>query len=81
MDYLHLHNKYGLGLTIWSPLAFGFLTGKYNSGNIPSDIRFALENYKVKLKLEGHILVFWLFFELKTCHILILISQKSSVDC
>ncbi|CAL5416613.1 unnamed protein product [Camellia sinensis] len=45
-EYLPLYTNYGLGLTTWSPLASGVLTGKYNSGTIPPDSRFALENYK-----------------------------------
>ncbi|KAA3455736.1 putative voltage-gated potassium channel subunit beta isoform X2 [Gossypium australe] len=45
-EYLPLYTNYGLGLTTWSPLASGVLTGKYNKGNIPSDSRFALENFK-----------------------------------
>ncbi|KAF5736666.1 putative potassium channel beta [Tripterygium wilfordii] len=45
-EYLPLYSNYGLGLTTWSPLASGVLTGKYNKGNIPADSRFALENYK-----------------------------------
>jgi aryl-alcohol dehydrogenase-like predicted oxidoreductase len=32
----------GLGTTIWSPLASGVLTGKYNHGN-PSDTRLGIE--------------------------------------
>lgn len=35
----------GLGTTIWSPLASGILTGKYNNG-IPSNSRFAVEGYQ-----------------------------------
>ncbi len=35
----------GLGLTIWSPLASGLLTGKYNAG-VPADSRLNFENYK-----------------------------------
>jgi len=31
-DYLHLFKEYGLGTTIWSPLASGLLSGKYTSG-------------------------------------------------
>ncbi|WP_199118959.1 aldo/keto reductase [Pedobacter sp. ASV28] len=32
-EYLHLFKEYGLGTTIWSPLASGILSGKYtNSG-------------------------------------------------
>lgn len=46
-EYLPLYSNYGIGLTTWSPLASGVLTGKYNKGTIPPDSRFALENYKV----------------------------------
>lgn len=46
-EYLPLYSNYGIGLTTWSPLASGVLTGKYNKGSIPPDSRFALENYKV----------------------------------
>lgn len=38
-DYIALFDDYGLGTTIWSPLACGVLTGKYNDG-IPEDSRF-----------------------------------------
>lgn len=48
-EYLPLYSNYGMGLTTWSPLASGVLTGKYNKGDIPPDSRFALENYKVNL--------------------------------
>ncbi len=37
-DYLKLYDVVGLGTTIWSPLASGLLTGKYNDG-IPDDSR------------------------------------------
>lgn len=47
VEYMPLYSAYGLGLTTWSPLASGVLTGKYTKGNIPPDSRFALENYKV----------------------------------
>jgi len=47
VEYLPLYSTYGLGLTTWSPLASGVLTGKYSKGNIPPDSRFALDNYKV----------------------------------
>jgi len=40
-----LYENYGLGTTIWSPLASGILTGKYNEG-IPSDSRLNLPNYQ-----------------------------------
>ncbi|WGS65894.1 potassium channel beta subunit family protein [Marinitoga aeolica] len=39
-EFKPLYEKYGLGLTTWSPLASGLLTGKYNNG-IPEDSRLA----------------------------------------
>ena len=41
------YKHYGLGTTIWSPLAFGLLSGKYGKGVIPEGSRFAMESYKV----------------------------------
>lgn len=41
-DYLLLFRDYGLGTTIWSPLASGLLTGKYNNG-IPQDNRLHVQ--------------------------------------
>ncbi len=32
-EYAPLYERIGLGTTIWSPLASGLLTGKYNDGN------------------------------------------------
>lgn len=43
-DYLPVFKNVGLGTTIWSPLAAGFLTGKYNNG-IPPDSRLAIEGF------------------------------------
>lgn len=43
-DYLQLYRSFGLGTTIWSPLASGLLTGKYNDG-IPEGSRLALEGF------------------------------------
>ncbi len=37
-DFLKLFSEFGLGTTIWSPLASGVLTGKYNDG-VPDDTR------------------------------------------
>lgn len=42
-EFAPLYESMGLGTTIWSPLASGFLTGKYNDG-IPEDSRLSLEN-------------------------------------
>ena len=51
-DYLPLY-EIGLGTTIWSPLASGFLTGKYNDG-IPADSRVNLPGYEwLKRSLES----------------------------
>lgn len=44
-EYLPLYESYGLGTTIWSPLASGVLTGKYNQG-IPNDARLSLPGYE-----------------------------------
>ena len=38
-DYAEIFDDYGIGTTVWSPLASGILTGKYNDG-IPKDSRF-----------------------------------------
>lgn len=46
VEYAPLYQKYGLGLTTWSPLASGVLTGKYSKGNIPEGSRMALASYK-----------------------------------
>ncbi len=43
-DYDRLFRDYRYGTTVWSPLASGLLTGKYNHG-IPKDSRGALEGY------------------------------------
>jgi voltage-dependent potassium channel beta subunit len=44
MDYLPVFKNVGLGTTIWSPLAAGFLTGKYLEG-IPEDSRLAITGF------------------------------------
>jgi len=44
-DYIPVFKNVGLGTTIWSPLAAGFLTGKYNDG-FPSDSRFAIKGFE-----------------------------------
>ena len=43
-DYLPVFKNVGMGTTIWSPLAAGFLTGKYNDG-IPEGSRLAIEGF------------------------------------
>lgn len=50
---LYNHDTIGLGTTIWSPLASGLLTGKYNNG-LPDDSRFNLPGYEwLKERLEN----------------------------
>ena len=44
-EYHRLYSEIGLGTTIWSPLASGLLTGKYNQG-IPKDSRANLDGYE-----------------------------------
>jgi voltage-dependent potassium channel beta subunit len=44
VEYAPLYRDLGLGTTIWSPLASGILSGKYNDG-IPDDSRFGHEKY------------------------------------
>lgn len=44
-DYYTIFKNIGMGITIWSPLASGLLTGKYNDG-IPEDSRLALEGFE-----------------------------------
>jgi aryl-alcohol dehydrogenase-like predicted oxidoreductase len=43
-DYLPVFKNVGLGTTIWSPLASGFLTGKYLEG-IPEDSRLGIQGF------------------------------------
>ncbi len=44
VDYLTVFSNLGMGTTIWSPLASGLLTGKYNNG-IPDGSRLGLEGF------------------------------------
>lgn len=44
-EFAPLYDEIGLGTTIWSPLASGLLTGKYNNG-IPKDSRLNMKNYE-----------------------------------
>lgn len=45
LDYTPVFNTVGLGTTIWSPLASGLLTGKYNNG-IPEGARLGLKGFE-----------------------------------
>ena len=44
VEYNEIYKNVGLGTTIWSPLASGLLSGKYNDG-IPKGSRFALQGF------------------------------------
>ena len=43
-EFLMIFKTVGMGTTIWSPLASGLLSGKYNDG-IPADSRFGLTGF------------------------------------
>lgn len=45
VEYHKLYKEAGLGTTIWSPLASGVLTGKYNDG-MPEATRLGLEGFE-----------------------------------
>ncbi|CAL5227930.1 g10977 [Coccomyxa viridis] len=45
-EYLPLYKSFGLGLTTWSPLASGVLTGKYALDHVPAKSRFDLEKFQ-----------------------------------
>jgi voltage-dependent potassium channel beta subunit len=52
-EYVPLYRDFGLGTTVWSPLAGGLLTGKYNDG-IPKGSRVTLAGYEwLKERYEG----------------------------
>ena len=44
VEYAPLFEQYGMGATIWSPLASGLLSGKYDHG-VPADSRLAQPDY------------------------------------
>lgn len=39
-EYEPVFEKYRYGSTVWSPLASGVLTGRYNDGNAPEESRW-----------------------------------------
>jgi aryl-alcohol dehydrogenase-like predicted oxidoreductase len=44
LDFADIYSNVGLGTTIWSPLATGLLTGKYNDG-VPKGARLGLQGF------------------------------------
>lgn len=56
-EYLDVYRTVGLGTTIWSPLASGLLSGKYNE-SVPKNSRFALQGFdwlKERWMLDDHL--------------------------
>jgi len=43
LEFSQIYKTVGLGTTIWSPLASGLLTGKYNQKKQPKDTRLGME--------------------------------------
>lgn len=54
VEYAPLYEAHGMGTTIWSPLASGLLSGKYNDG-VPADSRLAQPGYEwLRESVLGH---------------------------
>jgi voltage-dependent potassium channel beta subunit len=52
-EFRRLYESFGLGTTIWSPLASGILTGKYSKG-VPAGSRMSLPEYAwLKERMEN----------------------------
>lgn len=57
VEFAEIYKNVGMGTTIWSPLASGLLSGKYNEG-IPKGSRLSLEGFdwlKEKVLLEDRV--------------------------
>lgn len=77
-DFLPLY-EHGLGLTTWSPLASGLLTGKYSKDHQPEGSRFALEKYAVSHPLIGPLLVSYTAETLNLTHDIVYIIEIPQV--
>ncbi|KAJ3138141.1 hypothetical protein HK101_003776 [Irineochytrium annulatum] len=53
-EYAPLYEKYRMGTTIWSPLASGVLTGKYNDA-IPEGTRLAMKDNAIMARIKSEI--------------------------
>ncbi|KAJ8655457.1 hypothetical protein O0I10_008951 [Lichtheimia ornata] len=51
-EYLPMYQKFGMGTCVWSPLASGLLTGKYNDGVIPPYSRLAIQDHPLINRLR-----------------------------
>ena len=47
-EFADIFNRYGYGSTVFSPLCYGILSGKYNNGNIPDGSRFDSDDPVIK---------------------------------
>jgi len=57
VEFAEIYKNVGMGTTIWSPLASGLLSGKYNNG-VPKGSRLSLEGFdwlKEKVLLEDRV--------------------------
>ncbi|MGJ3243441.1 MAG: potassium channel beta subunit family protein [Opitutales bacterium] len=53
VEYADIYDTLGIGTTVWSPLASGLLTGKYNEG-LPGDTRISVQGYEwLRERFEG----------------------------
>ena len=56
MDVLEVARRYGVGVIVWSPLAGGWLTGKYRRGERPAEdsraVRFAQQGRPVAARYD-----------------------------
>lgn len=51
-EYASLFTDFGMGTTVWSPLAGGILTGKYNDG-IPPNSRLSMTDSPMMTRLRA----------------------------
>jgi aryl-alcohol dehydrogenase-like predicted oxidoreductase len=48
-EFRPVFDRYGIGTTVWSPLKYGLLSGKYSASSPPeAGTRFAMDQYKVR---------------------------------
>lgn len=52
VEYQPLYMQFGMGTTIWSPLASGLLSGKYSGGSIPDGSRLSFDNVAMNAQLK-----------------------------
>lgn len=55
-EYAPIFSQYGMGTTIWSPLASGLLSGKYSGGKIPDGSRLSYKDVGMNAELKRQFL-------------------------